>query len=284
MAESNSLPSCSGIYQIMNTVNGKRYIGSAVRIAKRWSEHRCALRENRHHSQALQRSWNKYGEGAFEFAVLQTCEKAGLIASEQAALDALKPELNVCKIAGSRLGDKLSPETKARIAASMKANPRRGSHLLGKRQSEETIAKRAVSLRAAFSRAESKALLSQRRREKWADPAFKERTSKAVRSALNRPEVRLLLSDVKRRQWSDPNIRIKWEGAINARWADPAFKEKVAASMRAARSTPESRAKTSEATKANWARPEYRAKHSASLKAAWARRRAAKEQQETQGG
>lgn len=36
----------SGIYQIINTVNGKRYIGSAVNLGKRWINHRVGLKNN----------------------------------------------------------------------------------------------------------------------------------------------------------------------------------------------------------------------------------------------
>ena len=45
----------SGIYEILNTVNGKRYIGSAVNLAKRWKEHRTGLNRKDHANQILQR-------------------------------------------------------------------------------------------------------------------------------------------------------------------------------------------------------------------------------------
>lgn len=33
----------SGVYMILDTVSGRRYIGSAVNIPKRWKEHRRGL-------------------------------------------------------------------------------------------------------------------------------------------------------------------------------------------------------------------------------------------------
>lgn len=43
----------AGIYEICNTVNGKRYIGSSVRIKERWRDHRSALDGGKHENQKL---------------------------------------------------------------------------------------------------------------------------------------------------------------------------------------------------------------------------------------
>lgn len=107
-----------GIYEIVNTVNGKRYIGSAVNFKKRFREHRRDLMRNDHHSIALQRAWNKYGEDAFQFLPMMTVEDSTkLIWWEQRFFDALKPEYNICLVAGSSLGVKLTPEHRAKISA-----------------------------------------------------------------------------------------------------------------------------------------------------------------------
>lgn len=39
-----------GIYKITNTKNGKVYIGSSSNIERRFTEHKCELIENKHHS------------------------------------------------------------------------------------------------------------------------------------------------------------------------------------------------------------------------------------------
>ena len=36
----------SGIYQIRNLVNGKRYVGSAVNLRARWRQHTCEHRNS----------------------------------------------------------------------------------------------------------------------------------------------------------------------------------------------------------------------------------------------
>lgn len=106
----------SGVYQIVNTTNGKRYVGSAVRIEKRWEEHRRDLRKEKHHSVSLQRAWRKYGAPAFEFSVLEFCDKASLILVEQRHIDE-RAEYNICRVAGSSLGIKHSAEVLARMKA-----------------------------------------------------------------------------------------------------------------------------------------------------------------------
>ena len=61
----------SGIYKILNIINNKIYIGSAVNIDRRWSEHKSLLTNNKHHSKYLQNSFNKYGTENFLFEVVE---------------------------------------------------------------------------------------------------------------------------------------------------------------------------------------------------------------------
>lgn len=102
-------PARSGIYEIVNTINGKRYVGSAVNLAHRWRQHRCELGKGRHNPH-MQNAWKKHGETAFEFRVIEFIEnKANLISREQFYIDTLKPEYNCAAVAGSNLGIKFGP-------------------------------------------------------------------------------------------------------------------------------------------------------------------------------
>ncbi len=67
--ELSGLMALSGVYAIVNRENGKRYVGSAINIPKRWREHQRGLQRGCHENSYLQGAWNKYGEGAFEFVV-----------------------------------------------------------------------------------------------------------------------------------------------------------------------------------------------------------------------
>lgn len=116
----------SGIYFIINEINGKIYIGSAVNFRIRWNVHQSNLNLNVHENKLLQNAWNKYGAENFRFQVLEYVEdKTKLLEIEQNWLDwtkcyERKIGYNILKIAGSNLGYKASVETKAKISAAQK--------------------------------------------------------------------------------------------------------------------------------------------------------------------
>jgi len=112
----------SGIYQIVNKINGKQYIGSAINIKLRWVDHKKRLRRGTHHCKHLQNAWKKYGEGCFEFSILECCEQSLLIPREQFFIDVLHPEYNTARIAGSTLGVACLEKTKKAVG---KANKNR---------------------------------------------------------------------------------------------------------------------------------------------------------------
>lgn len=55
------------IYQIINKINQKRYIGQTIDIDARKYHHFNDLKNGQHHSIKLQRAYNKYGEDNFNF-------------------------------------------------------------------------------------------------------------------------------------------------------------------------------------------------------------------------
>lgn len=93
----------SGIYKIVNKINGKFYIGSSENIKKRWARHLYDFKRNSHHNIILQRAWGKYGEPAFSFEVIE--ETVNLLEREQFYIDILKPEYNLGVVGG---GDNIS--------------------------------------------------------------------------------------------------------------------------------------------------------------------------------
>ncbi|CAN7677258.1 NUMOD3 domain-containing DNA-binding protein [Pseudorhodoferax sp. LjRoot39] len=132
----------TGIYEIRNVVNGKRYVGSAMDFAKRWREHINALQRSAHHCLPLQRAWCLYGPGAFHFNKLIACTKDNLIMYEQAAMDALAPEYNVAPRAGSQLGYRHSEASRRRMSESRRKD---FSPFTGRSHSKETRAKISAS-------------------------------------------------------------------------------------------------------------------------------------------
>lgn len=114
----------SGIYKIFNRVSEKFYIGSAVSFKARWTSHKTALNRQDHKNSALQASWNLHGEAAFEFIILEHCERDRLFEREQFWIDWTRCcdrtiGYNLFPTAGSALGTKWTEQRKARARARM---------------------------------------------------------------------------------------------------------------------------------------------------------------------
>lgn len=114
-----------GIYGIQNTVTGRWYVGSSIELSKRFGRHLWELRQGRHHSQKLQRSFNKHGEAAFRFTVLLFCAKEHLDLFEHRAIQAYRSSLDGYNVAhepkgGFMRGRKWPEETKAARIEAMK--------------------------------------------------------------------------------------------------------------------------------------------------------------------
>lgn len=114
-----------GIYQIYNLVNNKLYIGSSKNIDKRRKLHIYQLNNNQHINICLQRSWNKHGENAFEFRILEECILEKLIEREQYWLDKYKSYdknigYNIRTVAQSNWGIKWSEEYKRDMSFRLK--------------------------------------------------------------------------------------------------------------------------------------------------------------------
>lgn len=103
----------SGIYAIRNIETGVCYVGQAVSIGDRWLSHKSCLRRGVHHALWLQASWNKRGEAAFVFEVLEyvPADVELLCAAEQKWIDALNSGYNQAPAAGSTLGLKHPPRS-----------------------------------------------------------------------------------------------------------------------------------------------------------------------------
>lgn len=165
----------SGVYFILHLSSGRHYVGSACNLDRRWARHKSDFRAQRHHNLKLQNSWNKYGEGDFEFFVLELSERKALLDREQFWIDATLPFYNICRSAASpNLGrvfgrevrermsiaakkryDALSDEEKCRLASE------HSERLRGKKASDETRKKMSDSHRGkVFTEAQLSVLRS----------------------------------------------------------------------------------------------------------------------------
>jgi len=112
----------SGIYQISCSKTNKIYIGSALKLNKRWREHLSLLRRGIHYNRYLQRSWNKHGERSHIFKIVETVsDENKLVIREQSWIDKLDVTdpikgFNLSPTAGSNLGYKFTEEQKKKLS------------------------------------------------------------------------------------------------------------------------------------------------------------------------
>ena len=154
-----------GIYKIINIVNNKFYVGSAVNLSRRRARHFSELRNNRHSNGKLQNSWNKHGESAFTFVIVEELpEDADILAAENRWLkdhvskdycynigvDATAPHLGMSGELSPTWGHKHTEEAKAKIAAASATRV----------QTEEEKVKRRKSMRGHHVAASTKAKIS----------------------------------------------------------------------------------------------------------------------------
>lgn len=244
------------IYAIRHIESGRMYVGSALSFNKRRRLHLWALRRGTHHSIKLQRAWNKYGEDAFVFEVVEpVADSASLISREQHWIDtmsAVKTGYNIRPTAGSALGTRHSAETKARmsllktglrasaetrakISASKKGVPfppekgRKHSALMtGRKLTPKQCEQRANTLRTDEVRAKISAsckgyVKSDEHMEK-------------IRQALARPDVKAKLKARRppnQGKTQSPEMKEHLRQKAIERWQDPELRAKFVAARRA---------------------------------------------------
>lgn len=85
----------SGIYKIINLINGRFYIGSSVDLDGRFRYHITMLNKNKHINIKLQRAWNKYGQNNFIFHIIEFCPSSKCLELEQFYLDSIIGSYNI---------------------------------------------------------------------------------------------------------------------------------------------------------------------------------------------
>jgi group I intron endonuclease len=154
-----------GVYKIINVVNNKFYVGSAVNFSRRKSRHFSELRAGKHNNRMLQSAWNKYGEQSFVFVVVEeVADKTILLSTENKWLkdhvgkeycynigvDAMAPMLGMSGESSPTWGYKHTKASLQKIGNASKARV----------QSEEEKAKRRQTMRGHAVPTEVRAKIS----------------------------------------------------------------------------------------------------------------------------
>lgn len=239
----------SGVYEIRNSVNGKRYVGSAISLSRRHSQHWNKLRAGKHHSRHLQAAWNKYGSDTFEFKPLLVCARDDLLMYEQRCIDGYKPEYNIAPVAGSTLGIPCGEEKRRKIAVAHTGKTLTPEHKaaiaaggMGRRPTEAARA----NMRAA-----------QQARVALDPVAFSAAASARLRNRVCTAEQRAKISAARKGQsvaWSPERLEQHRQRTIQSnktRIFSPETREKMAAAKRGHTKSPETLQKMSDVMKGN---------------------------------
>lgn len=216
----------TGVYQIRNLINDKRYIGSSASkgFANRWNLHRKQLDEKIHHNRYLQRAWHKYGADAFVFEILEECQPERCIEREQHYLDVLlfascnddrfnELGYNIARRADSCRGVKWTEERRQRCSGENhpmygrcgKYNPRYGT-----KHTKETKRKMSEAQRGRVMSETAKQKVGEATKQRLQDPKnhpmygkthtkeAREKISRAGRGRKPSAECRKRLSEVHR--------------------------------------------------------------------------------------
>ena len=192
-----ALPIETGVYCWRNNINGKVYVGqAAITFRHRRLAHLRSLRKNVSKSIILQHAWNKYGENAFEWSVLWKCIPEDCNKWEQWWIDYLKAVdrehgYNMCPVAGSKLGVKMTAAHKAKIG------------LANKKAHSDPELRKLSSERMKRTQANpvNRANTIKRLEELRTDSSYVLRHSEATKKAMRSPEVRARqLAGIERRK------------------------------------------------------------------------------------
>lgn len=155
------------IYKIINTVNGKFYIGRTIHFKKRWSNHLRGAKTGSCKHPFLYNSMRKYGVDAFKFEILEECLDNELIEKETYWINELKPSYNT-------RGDGCDG----------------GWNYMSKEQENNT-----------------KKYLSELSKQRMEDPEFREKLSIGRKKLWEDPEFRKNRSIASKQRWEDPEYR-----------------------------------------------------------------------------
>ena len=226
-----------GIYAIINKHTLQCYYGqSAKSIGKRWADELHLLRNNKHHSIHLQRSFNKHGEKCIGFIVIENYEdfpkehlQHALNSHEQQLIEQNTPNYNCCS--GGKSSFKLSEETLQKLRPQRKEMWQRP----GFRESQI-----AHQLRV------------------WKDSEYKEKMSNIQKQSWENPEIREKYITSSKKYWSDKENRKKKSEAIKKFWQSKEAKEKASQHSKRIWSCPIRTQEISKKRKELWANPEWR--------------------------
>jgi group I intron endonuclease len=228
------------IYLIRNLVNGKGYVGLTLDTDNRWQGHIIAAFV-KNSQYPLHRAMRKYGLKNFSAEILHTCTEGLLPTLERRYVKDLNTH-----VSGGRgynqtyggdgvLGLKFSEASKRRLSTSLKKyfaeHPEAGEAITafqtGRKQSEETRAKRSVSCTGRRHTAETKLTQSEAALARWKNPVYRANQAAALSSAAHKARRSESARRGALKRYAKPEERERARELSRAFWARPGFKAQM---------------------------------------------------------
>lgn len=149
----------SGIYKWNNKITNKSYIGSTVDLGNRLKFYYYSSNLERvlsNESSLIYSAILKYNLSKFSLEIIEYCKKEFVIEREQYYMNLFNPEYNILKKAGSRLGHKLSEETKDKLRIKQKGE---NNKRYGQKHTMESKNLMSIALRGRKLLVNSKSLI-----------------------------------------------------------------------------------------------------------------------------
>lgn len=211
----NGILRAGGIYEIFNSANGKRYIGSSINLRKRIGEHQRKLDAGTHENDRLQKAYKKYGREAFVIRVVELVdERVERLAREQFWIDHHKCAdrsvgYNIYPIAGSPTGASPSDEARRRMSEAQRRRPpiseetrkRLSESLKGRIVRPESIERLRASLTGYRHTPEARANMAKSRIGRKMSPEAIEKSAAARKGAKRSEESRARMAASSRKRW-----------------------------------------------------------------------------------
>lgn len=238
-----------GIYTITCTANGRVYVGSSINIKHRFYVHAWKLRNGSHANKHLANAWNKYGESAFLFSVVEiVADPSKLVEREQHWIDMTgsdKSGFNQRRVAESNRGMKFPPrseETLRKMSASMMGKNK------GRQQTEEERQKRANSRRGKSPSPETRRKISLAHMGIRHTPEMIKQIADKLRGQKRGPhseETRRKISEAQVGKVLSEEHRKKLSDSHKGHTHTEEHKEKIAAALRGRKQSEETKRKIS---------------------------------------
>jgi len=196
----------SGIYAIVNTIDGKAYIGSSTHITKRWSDHRKTLRDGTHNNPYLQHAYAKHGAQAFEYRILEIVDDPATLAAAEwrwiVQWDTLARTHGYnlrsdtqSPVHAPESRQRMSDTQKRRAPASPETRKKISDGLKGRPVSPETRQKISDALKIRLATPEGYQKRSNEQKKRFASPEERRKISEAGKTNRASPEARRRMSE-----------------------------------------------------------------------------------------